>query len=310
MSDNISSFSKILALGHRAIHDLLDGDIEITEKADGSQFSVRKNEDGTISFRSKGRQIIADAPDKMFAAGVEALTALAHLLHPRWIYRGEYISKPKHNSLTYARTPKHFFILFDIDTGLQSYLSWPEVKAEGDRLGLEVVPLYYKGPGQSIAISDMEAMLANTSILGGPKVEGIVIKNYAKFGIDGKTAMAKIVSPEFKEVHSVEWRKSNPAPVDIVTKLVAGLATPARFNKAVQRLRDAGTLLGDPRDIGPLIRSVQADVDDEMRQEIVEELHKHFWPQISRGLTRGIPDWYKAKLIEELVTTPEVSTCA
>lgn len=294
---NLSSYPKILALGHRAIKDIFEGAIVCEEKVDGSQFSFGII-DGKLQCRSKGQQIILDACDKMFTLGVELAQRLEPSLTPGWTYRGEFLNRPKHNTLAYERAPNNSFILFDVETGPSCFLNRKDKEAEAQRLGLEVVPCYFEGELTSENIGGLQSHLANLSILGGQKIEGIVIKNYAKFTPDGKVAMAKIVSEEFKEIHQGEWRKSNPAPVDIVTGLIAGLATPARFNKAVQQLRDAGTLQEAPQDIGPLIKAVQSDVKEECIDTIKEALFDYAWPQIARGLAKGIPDWYKQKLLE------------
>ena len=33
-------------------------------------------------------------------------------------------------------------------------------------------------------------------------------------------------------------------------------------------------------------------------EEIKEKLFNHFWQQIQRGITAGLPEWYKQKLLE------------
>jgi hypothetical protein len=77
-------------------------------------------------------------------------------------------------------------------------------------------------------------------------------------------------------------------------------STPAngRWEKAVERLRDAGKLEGSPRDIGALIKEVPADVLEECEHEIRDILFRHFWPQISRGITAGLAEWYKEQLTQ------------
>lgn len=60
-------------------------------KIDGSQFSFRLEEDGTLSCRSKGADLIVDAPEKMFAQGVETVKRLASAdaeAPPGWVGRG------------------------------------------------------------------------------------------------------------------------------------------------------------------------------------------------------------------------------
>jgi hypothetical protein len=54
-----------------------------------------------------------------------------------------------------------------------------------------------------------------------------------------------------------------------------------------------------PKDIGLLVKEVPKDIRDECEDEIKEILFSHFWSKISRGVIRGLPEWYKKKLAEE-----------
>jgi hypothetical protein len=141
-------------------------------------------------------------------------------------------------------------------------------------------------------------LLKTTSILGGPTIEGMVIKNYARFGRDKHALMGKFVSEAYKEVHAGEWKKANPGGADILALLVAKYRTPARWMKAVQHRRDAGLLLDAPQDIGPLIPEIGADVEKECKEEIMEFLYSWAWPKVRRGLSAGFALWYKDRLLE------------
>lgn len=100
----IPAYGKIHALGHLRIRELLSGLVVVQEKVDGSQFSFAMLEDGLHCW-SKGREIFLDAPDKMFAAGVDYVKSIQDLLVPGYIYRAEYLRIPKHNALSYSRIP-------------------------------------------------------------------------------------------------------------------------------------------------------------------------------------------------------------
>ena len=98
----IGGYSKVYAIGHHAIQGLLEADVLVEETVDGSQFSFA-NLDGELVCRSRGKDIILDAPEKMFTKAIEVITELyaTHQLHEGWVYRAEYLSKPKHNVITY-----------------------------------------------------------------------------------------------------------------------------------------------------------------------------------------------------------------
>ncbi len=297
------SHPKIYNLGHAALSELLDGEVLVQEKVDGSQFSFGVYE-GKLKLKSKGQELLADAPEKMFALAMEYVKSIQHLLMDGCMYRAEYLQKPKHNTLAYDRVPSNNLILFDICTGEESYLPYNEVASQAKLLGLDVVPLLYQGPGHGVTLDKIAAFMSTTSVLGGQKIEGVVVKNYSKFGSDKKALMGKHVSEEFKEVHSGDWKDRNPSAGDLAALLGQQYRTPARWSKAVQHLRDAGLLEDSPKDIGILFKEVNRDVLEECEQEIKEILFGRAWPKISRSICAGLPDWYKARLLEKQFEAP------
>lgn len=298
MSESSSwhSYPKIFALGHGAIRDLLTSPVVVEEKVDGSQFSFGKFGD-ELRFRSKSVQIHPDNVPDMFKPAVAAVRAREALLENGWTYRGEALSKPKHNMLAYTRAPKGNVIIFDIQPGHESYLSPSERRIEADRLDLESVPFFFHGHLNDAGMLDQ--LLDTHSVLGGVKIEGVVIKNYSRFGTDGHALMGKFVSEAFKEIHGKLWRKENPLAGDIVEMLIGRFRTDARWGKGVAHLRDNGKLEGSPRDIGPIIKEVQADVEMECGDEIREILYRWAWPKVQRALVHGLPEWYKRQLLAQ-----------
>lgn len=290
---HIRSYGSVYQLGHRAIRDIFETEVTVEEKVDGSQISFGIIE-GELSVRSKGKDLVLDAPEKMFIKAIEVIKTLP--LKENWIYRGEYLQSPKHNTLSYFRTPKNFIILFDVETGEQSFLTAEEKKAEAERIGLECIPVIFSG--QLDGPATFADILNSESILGGCKIEGVVVKNYSKFTAEKKFYLGKYVSEAFKEIHEGEWRKANPTRGDIIDELVGRYKVDARWAKAVQHIRDSGQLTESMKDIGNIIKEIPADVKKECEDEIKDILFRHFWPHISRRIVQGVPEWYKQKLLE------------
>lgn len=299
----LHSYPKIYAVGHAAVADLFnDATVLVEEKVDGSQFSFGVI-DGEITMRSKGAKVFAETAG-MFAAAVAAVGTLAPNLRPGWTYRGEFLSKPKHNCLCYGRVPQFNIILFDINTGDEVYLPRWEKEQEAERLGMEIVPCLYQG-----AVTSQEQfyrLLERESVLGNVKIEGIVIKNYARFGLDKKVLMGKYVSEAFKESHNKEWKASNPTMSDVIDRIIASLRNERRWEKAVERLRDEGKLDGGPRDIGPLMKAVQEDIKAEELDFISGKLLEYAIPRVLRASASGLPEWYKKRLVAGAL--PETSS--
>lgn len=295
MDSQIPSYAKVYAIGHKELEGIFDDDVVIQEKIDGSQISFAVLE-GELVVRSKGKHLVLDEPEKMFAKAVEQIRQRVDLLRPGWVYRGEYLKSPKHNTLAYGRVPIGNIILFDIMTGDQYFLSPEQLAAQAAILGFESVPVMYQGPVEDV--ETFKGFLEIDSVLGGQKVEGVVAKSYTRFTRDGKAMAGKYVSPLFKEVHQKDWKTRNPTGKAIVDKLIDQYRTPSRWHKAIQHLREDGNLTDSPKDIGPLLKEIGIDTKTECEDEIKDKLFKHFWPKIQRGITAGFPEWYKEQLLE------------
>lgn len=291
------SYGKILQLGHKFTKDIFDDEVVIQEKVDGS-FGLFCKKENEIEFRSKGKDQTYNT-DKLFIKALETVKSLKDKLTEGYTYFGEVIRLPKHNIIKYGRCPKGYIILFDIATGPECFLSYDILCKEATRLGLEVVPQYFQGKVESA--SDIEHYLDRESVLGGSKIEGVVIKNFSRINPStGKILMAKLVSAKFKEVHKKEWKKSNPSSKDILNRIIEMYGTEARYMKAVQHLREEGRILDEPKDIGLIVREVQKDIFAEHKDEIKDELFKWAKGTISRGFVKKVPSWYKKLLIDNM----------
>lgn len=287
------SYPSIFNVGHRALEPIIGLSLIVEEKVDGSQFSFGRF-NGELKVRSKGKEMFTDAPEKMFQKAVDAVSLLD--LHNGWTYRGEYLSKPKHNTLKYDRVPTGHVIIFDINIGHESYLSPLVKECEASRIGLECVPVLHIGV---ITGSTLQSLLDTTSVLGGTTIEGVVMKQYDVFGQDNKIIMGKYVSEAFKEKHTSAWKAANPGSADLINNIVMQLRTEARWDKSIQHLTESGMLANDPRDIGALLKEICTDTRKEESEWVKEQLFKYAWPKISRALTHGFPEYYKKKIAGE-----------
>lgn len=292
----LHSYSKIYHLGHKELANLLMGPVVVEEKVDGSQFSFGKRE-GRVFFRSRGAEIYPETADKLFKAAVDYIVSIKDSLVEGWTYRGEVLHAPRHNTLTYGRTPKHNVVIFDVETDNGQNFLAPQGKVlEALKLDLETVPGFFHG--EITDSQGLSSLLTTESFLGGCKIEGIVIKNYEQFGKDKKVLMGKWVREDFKEIHQGVWKKANPGQGDIIEAMIQVYRSPARWEKAAQHLRDRGELENAPQDIGKLMKEAQADLLAECTAEIKEKLYEYALPKILRGSTGGLPEWYKLKLIQ------------
>jgi len=276
-------YSKIHAVGKVEVEDLLKGPVVIEEKVDGSQFSFCG-----VQCRSKSQ----DTPDQMFNKGVESVQELATLLTDGWTYCGEYLRKPKQNTLKYSRVPEKHIIIFDIIKDSGEFLSRQEKEIEATRIGLEVVPLLFEGVVDSL--EQLDNLLLIESILGGEKIEGVVIKNY-DHGLIGK-----YVREGFHERNGTRQKVKGQSN-EIIQAIVGTYKTEARWAKAVQHLNEEGKISGSPSDIGIIMKEIHLDLKSEFENEIKEALFKWAWPQIAKGVANGAPDWYQQELAKQQI---------
>jgi hypothetical protein len=297
----IPSYPKVYNLGHTAIADLFKDPVIVEEKIDGSQFSFGIL-DGKLCARSRTKQIDLDDPDNLFAVAVERIRSIEHLLREGMVWRGEYLAKPRHNGLAYDRVPHKNIMIWDIETapgsGFGPFLEPETRRMLADLLGFESVPALFAA-SRALSMEDFGVhFFDRTSILGGQKIEGVVIKNYHRFGRDGKILAGKFVSPCYKEIQRKQWTRDNPGVKDILALLVAEHRTDARWEKAIQHVREAGELTDEPRDIPALIKALHVDLDEECRSEIANRLAEWAMPKVKRGVVRGFAEYYKHRLME------------
>lgn len=292
-----SSYPKIFSIGTRYIKDIFDGDVYVEEKADGSQFCFGSI-NGDLHMRSKGAVQYLAKPDAMFRQAVDYVAGLD--LPDRVVFYCEYLRTPKHNTLKYNRVPKNNLMLFGVsDVTGTVFCSRGSIETWSERLNIEPAPLLLFG--QIKSIDELLDLLERESFLGGTKIEGVVVKNYAKeFLLGGQPIplmAGKLVSEAFKEVHRASWGKEHTGK-GRWEAFKDGFCTEARWQKVVQHLAEAGKLQHEPRDIGNLIKEVQRDIIDEETDYIKDFLFEEFGQEVLKRAISGFPDWYKKQLAE------------
>jgi len=296
----IKAFPKIFAIGTDYIRDIFDGPVEVTEKVDGSQFAFGKV-NGELFTRSKGKVIFREAPEKMFLPALDYVYSIEPALPDNSVFYCEYLKSPKHNSLKYGRIPINHLMLFGVsDTFGSKFISeYEKIIDWAAILNIEPIPIMPFGHVPDVAT--LQSMLDYESILGGCKIEGVVVKNYAKqFLLGGQPMplmMGKFVSEAFKEVNQKTWKGEHTGKGRWET-FCEGFRTEARWNKAIQHLAEIGELENSPRDIGKLIKEIQRDIAEEEKQNIMEVLYREYGGEVLRKSIAGFPEWYKVQLAE------------
>lgn len=277
--EKIPKYPKLRHLGHRDTIGIFDSPVVIQEKVDGSQISFGIVE-GEVFVRSKNTHRDLDE-DGMFSKGIaEILGRKDHLIEGR-VYRGEYLQSSQHNLIKYGRIPRGHIVLFgyhyrDEVDGIRG------VAPIAETLGFDECPVLHEGMIDSR--EQVDALMEGESFLGG-MMEGVVIKNYST------GQFAKVVNEKFAEKH--HRNRSEKKARGGVDAIIATYRNHNRWWKAVQHLREDNNLHGEPRDIGPLIKEIQADVMEECGDDIKDALFKEHRKAIFNGIISGFPEWYK-----------------
>lgn len=296
----MKAFPKILTLGQKYTEGIFDGYVEITEKVDGSQFGFGKI-NGELFIRSKGCLLDLDNPAEMFKQGVSYIKSIEDKIPDNTLFHGEYLQTPKHNTLAYNKIPKNHICLFSVSFVDDTFISHNKIAEWANLLNIDVVPLLFSGIVSDV--NQVAELIKNDSYLGGAKMEGVVVKNYDKSVIIGGMIIpimsAKYVSEDFKEVHQTNWKTENTKSGKIdLYKLQ--FKSEARFEKAMQFLRDSNQLELEPKDIPKLIERVNRDILEEEKENIKDFLWSIYGKEILATATRGLPEWYKNKLLDNL----------
>jgi hypothetical protein len=301
----IHSFPKIFHIGERFIENLFRGEVEITEKIDGSQFDFGMDTNREIVCRSKGEDLTYKDTPAMFTLAIEQLkrmTPVIEELEQEIYFYAEFLSKPSHNVLKYKKVPKNNLYLFGVQIGQIFVSDLNTICKYADLLEIERPNLIFKGEIKEV--KDLETLLDNNSILGNEKIEGIVVKNYNEPSVIGNMiiplSMGKYVREDFKERHATEWNTHFTSKGRLTT-LIDSYKSEARWQKAVQHLREKNQLENSPKDIGKLMIEIKKDLLEEETENIKNELFKVYQNDIERTATRRFPEWYKEQLLKSAI---------
>jgi hypothetical protein len=213
------------------------------------------------------------------------------------------LDKPKHNTIAYARVPCNHLVLFDASWRGRWYDNRDDLDCCAQHVGIDVVPELYHG---EVNVEMLRTMLSTPSFLGGSTVEGLVIKNYHETIAPGgriEQLFVKLVNEAFKETNKVDFK--NRTTRGTIESYVESFRSEARWMKAVLHLREQGLLVGEPKDIGQLVREIDRDIKEEESDNIKRAMFGFVISDILRKAKNGFPEWYKDRLIEWNVPKPE-----
>lgn len=273
-------YTDVTRLGHKTTVDVLKkGDfIVIQEKIDGANASFTLEDSTLVSFSRNTKLEEGNTLGGFYNFVNESIGAKQDLLNPNYIYFGEWTNPHK---VKYEGYEKQFF-LFDIyDKAKEEYLDFSEVKYESEKLGLNLIPVFYEGKYQSF--EHLESFVGKTAINGklGEKQlgEGIVVKNVNYRDRFGVQKFVKLVVDEFREVQKQKKAKNPTAYLNTPEYLLAeSVTTYPRVEKIIYKLIDENVIPKEIENqhIGIIFKEVNVrtyeDVIKEESDSVTEDL--------------------------------------
>jgi len=278
-----------------------EDEIIIEEKLDGANFRFHINKNGKVIFGSRNQQLTSNEGEdtnitKNFKRCVEFVRESLRGVSKEYlkdliglIFYGETMIK---HTMSYNWDIIPSFLGFDIKSNT-GYLDYDLKKAIFNNLGLEIVPLVWRGKVNELSsfLGNDEGKIVDNHIgitkyppISNPKTlcEGWAIKNY------NKQIFMKVVRDKFKEANSATFGgnpKYNKVDDTINSVLVFKFCTNARIEKMILKLQDEGHKL-EMKLMGTLPKRVYADVVEEEWKYIVYSKKKVDFSALNKMMTK------------------------
>lgn len=295
---SIPEYPKIYSHERRESEQLLGRTVFIQEKIDGSQISFGII-NGVLRIKSKGKHLDLDNPEKLFSVAVKNIINAQETLTQESIYIGEYLRTVRHNVCKYDRVPLNNIAIFDVKEN-GKFMPQNVVKYMAEKSGFEHIKTLRstKSGSDKSWFDDVSASISNIKSQLGGEVEGVVIKT--SFGFDFPRAFCKIVSDKFKETQqSLKKPKINFNHEDFIKSISVKYITDARYQKAFQHAKEDGALVFSDKDIGTLMRYINADLESECSEQIKDAIWSFYKPKIWKRISKGAPEWYMNKIYDD-----------
>jgi hypothetical protein len=298
---NQKRYTDVIRLGHKTTIGVLgEGDhIVIQEKLDGANASFRRIGNELVAF-SRNCQL---SPENtlggfyQFVKGLEGKIQVGE----RLIFFGEWLNPHK------VKYPEHQneFFLFDIyDAVNEKYLPWKTVKAVGETLGLNLVPVFYEGEYQGFG--HLQSFVGKTE-LGGmlgdiPTGEGIVVKNVDYTDRFGKQVFVKLVTDAFREVQKQKAPKDPKVEVTQEQIFVDQVVTDARIEKFLHKFVDEGILneYYGVKDMNTILKNMNPRIKEDILKEERDLLPEQYdEKQLSKAIGRTVANKVKRLVVDK-----------
>lgn len=294
-------YMDIVRLGHKTTQGILNvGDnIIIQEKIDGANASFKREGDILRAY-SRNHELLGEDGLGGFRQWVTNTFEPSKLIDGI-TYFGEWTNPHK---VKYPDFTKQFF-LFDLyNEYLEEYFDFSAVEQEAKRLGINTVPILYRGAYQSF--EHLQSFLGK-SMLGGKlgdieTNEGIVVKRSDYKDRFGNQQFVKLVVDEFREVQSQKPARDPNQAESLEAQWVTNNLTRARVDKMLLKLVDEDVIDAEfgIEDMGTILKNINKRLIDDMTKEEADYLPQEYEvSEIGKAVARKSPLIIKQIIIDK-----------
>ncbi|NTU19640.1 RNA ligase family protein [Brevibacillus sp. HB1.2] len=300
-------YTDVVRLGHQTTEGVFNvGDfIIIQEKLDGANASFRYDEE-TNSIRAFSRNMELHEDENL-----HGFFQWTHLLPKEelvagMVYFGEWLNPHK---IKYPQYEKQFFLFDMYDTVACEYVDFSIVEREAQRLGLQLVPVFYQGDYQGE--EHLRSFVGKTALGGKLRDEeigeGIVVKNADYRDRFGRQIFVKIVTDVFSEVKRQKPPKDPNQPKSEEVLFVEQYVTLARVEKFLYKLIDEGVLeeTFGVKDMGIILKNLNLRIHEDLLKEEANALPDGYdEKELHKVISKVIPLFVKEIFSEKAAGNP------
>lgn len=295
MTTEQKKYTDVVRLGHKSTQGVLnEGDfIVVMEKLDGANASF-KREGNVLRVFSRNTELDESNNLRGFYQWVHENVKLLDLIDG-FIYFGEWLVRHK---VDYGQNGGQQFYLFDVyNPNEEEYLPFLYTAGESERLGLQMVPVFYAGKYKGY---DHLAQFIGKSVLA-ESGEGIVVKNNSYRDRHGNQMYVKLVSEAFAEMQPQKPPRDPNAPQSPEALFIKTYMTPARVEKLLLKLVDEGELREDfdLSDMSTILRNLGGRVYDDIMKEELTNIPDGYEEKEARKTVGKILPLFVKKIIQD-----------
>ncbi|NRR22829.1 RNA ligase family protein [Brevibacillus sp. MS2.2] len=300
-------YTDIIRLGHQTTEGVFkEGDsIIIQEKLDGANASFRYDEE-TNCIRAFSRNMELHEEENLHGFFQWTQQLPKEEIVAGMVYFGEWLNPHK---IKYPQYEKQFIIFDMYDTAACEYVDFPIVEREAQRLGLHLVPVFYRGEYQGE--EHLKSFVGKTALGGKLRDEeigeGIVVKNADYRDHFGRQLFVKIVTDVFCEVKRQKPPKDPNQPKSEEVLFVEQYVTLARVEKFLYKLIDEGVLeeTFDVKDMGVILKNLNLRIYEDLLKEEADALPDGYdEKELRKVISKVIPLFVKEIFSEKAAGNP------